>query len=196
MTGSRQASIHRNLALRARILSAVRRFFEQQEFLEVETPIRIPAPAPEAHIEAQHSGGWYLQTSPELCMKRLLAAGYERIFQICHCFRQKERGRRHLPEMTLLEWYCAGWSYEQMMTHTTQLLRFVAESLQAPNPLAYQGLCIDLGEPWDRITVAQAFDRYAPLSMAEALATGRFDEVMGLDIEPRLGLTRPVYLYD
>jgi lysyl-tRNA synthetase class 2 len=196
MTESRQAQIRPNLILRARILSAIRLFFAQQGFLEVETPIRIPVPAPEAHIDPQAADGWVLQTSPELCMKRLLAAGYERIFQICHCFRKKERGSRHLPEMTLLEWYRAGWTYEQMMDHTEALLRFVAEHLKSPNPLPYQGLDIDLTGAWERITVAQAFARYTPLSMNQALGSGRFDEVMGLDIEPHLGLSHPVFLYD
>ncbi len=75
------------LRLRAAMIRAIRRFFLDQDFLEVETPIRIPAPAPESHIDAVASGEWFLQTSPELCMKRLLAAGYPKIFQICRCFR-------------------------------------------------------------------------------------------------------------
>ncbi len=75
------------LRLRARIIRAVRHFFVKRHFLEVETPVRIPAPAPESHIRPVPSDGWFLQTSPELCMKRLLAADYPRIFQICKCFR-------------------------------------------------------------------------------------------------------------
>jgi lysyl-tRNA synthetase class 2 len=67
----------------------------------------FPAPAPEIHIDAQESGDWFLQTSPELCMKRLLAAGYEKIFQICRCFRKGERGGRHVPEMTLAGVVCS-----------------------------------------------------------------------------------------
>jgi lysyl-tRNA synthetase class 2 len=196
MTGNRQRQIRANLRLRARVIAAIRRFFEEQDFLEVETPIRIPAPAPEAHIEPQASDGWYLQTSPELCMKRLLAAGYERIYQICHCFRKKERGSRHLPEMTLLEWYSAGWSYEQMMDHTEALVRFVAKSIKAPTPLPCRGHSIDLSGPWERITVAEAFARHAGASMDGALASDRFDELLGLEIEPRLGLCRPVFLCD
>ena len=82
------------LQLRGRMIRAIRRFFLEQDFLEVETPLRIPAPAPESHIDAVASGEWFLHTSPELCMKRLLAAGYPRIFQICKCFRQGERGDR------------------------------------------------------------------------------------------------------
>ena len=98
----RQTSLQKNLQLRAHIIWAIRNFFVDHDYLEVETPIRIPAPAPEAHIDAVESENWFLQTSPELCMKRMLSAGLHRIFQICKCFRQKERGRLHLPAMTLL----------------------------------------------------------------------------------------------
>ena len=84
------------LAERARIIGEIRGFFNKEGYLEVETPLRIPAPAPEAHIEAIPSNGWFLHTSPELCMKRMLAAGYGRIFQICRCWRDGERGALHL----------------------------------------------------------------------------------------------------
>ena len=80
------------LAKRALIISEIRRFFNEEGYLEVETPLRIPAPAPESHIDPLPSAAWFLHTSPELCMKRLLAAGYGRIFQICHCCRAEERG--------------------------------------------------------------------------------------------------------
>ncbi|MFO7568413.1 MAG: amino acid--tRNA ligase-related protein, partial [Smithellaceae bacterium] len=103
------------LRLRAGLLSGIRRFFSDHDFLEVETPVRIPSPAPEEHIEGIESGNWFLQTSPELCMKRLLAAGYPKIFQICKCFRADERGDRHLPEFTLLEWYVAGFDYHRLI---------------------------------------------------------------------------------
>ena len=91
------------LKLRATMIRTIRRFFLDRDFLEIETPLRIPAPAPELHIDAVPSDDWFLQTSPELCMKRLLAAGYRKIFQICRCFRAGERGTRHLPEFTMLE---------------------------------------------------------------------------------------------
>jgi len=92
MKSSRQSHIKKNLWLRAQIIQAVRAFFIENDYLEVETPCRIPAPAPEAHIDVEVSGAWFLHTSPELCMKRLMAAGYPRIFQICRCFRQKREG--------------------------------------------------------------------------------------------------------
>ncbi len=192
----RQTQIRGNLVLRAGVIDAIRSFFKQNGYLEVETPIRIPAPAPEAHIDPETSGSWYLQTSPELCMKRLLAAGYGRIFQICKCFRSRERGRRHLPEMTLLEWYTAEADYDHMMNQCEALIRSVVFELLGGFQLAYQGRNIDLSAPWHRLTVAEAFERYGALSMAEALKKRRFDEVMGVEIEPRLGLDHPVFLYE
>lgn len=185
-----------SLRLRADLLSAVRSFFSARGYLEVETPIRIPAPAPEAHIDALSSEGWFLQTSPELCMKRLLAAGFERIFQICKCFRREERGERHLVEFTMLEWYAANTDYHHMMAETESLIRSVAGAVGNGPRLSYQGHPLRLEAPWDRITVAEAFDRYAPLSMDRALETGRFDEVMALEIEPRLGFERPLFIRD
>jgi elongation factor P--(R)-beta-lysine ligase len=194
----RQSDIRANLQLRARAMWAVRTFFDTNGFLEVETPNRIPAPAPEAHIEPQPSGDAYLHTSPELCMKRLLAAGYTKIYQLCRCHRRAERGRRHLPEFTLLEWYQAGLDYSAMMDQTTALVRAVTAACQPepPQRLTYQGASIDLSPPWKRLSVAEAFERYAPVSMEEALAQGRFDELIALTIEPHLGRRRPVFLCD
>ena len=185
-----------NLRLRARVIRTVRQFFTEHDYLEVETPIRIPAPAPEAYIDAQPSGSWFLQTSPELCMKRLLAAGYPRIFQICKCFRRNERGRRHLPELTLLEWYTTGVDYNGMMTQCEALIGDVTRQAGFDDVLRYQGQSIDLTPPWPRLTVAEAFDRFTSLPAEQALKEHRFDEVMGLDIEPKLGIDKPVFLYD
>ena len=195
-TPYRQTDCLPNLRLRASIIRTVRQFFAEHDYLEVETPIRIPAPAPEAHIDAQPSGSWFLQTSPELCMKRLLAAGYSRIFQICKCFRRNERGRRHLPELTMLEWYTAGHDYSNMMTQCEALLTEVAGSLGLREGLCYQGRRIDLSLPWPRITVAEAFDRLAGISVEQAMEEDRFEEVLALEIEPRLGVEKPLFLYD
>jgi lysyl-tRNA synthetase class 2 len=192
----RQTACLPNLRLRARIIHVVRQFFAEHDYLEVETPIRIPAPAPEAHIDAQPSGSWFLQTSPELFMKRLLAAGYPRIFQICKCFRRNERGGRHLPELTLLEWYTAGHDYSDMMSQCEALLTEIAESIGHRGGLCYQGRRIDLSLPWPRMTVAEAFARLAGLSVEQAMEEDRFEEVLALQIEPRLGVEKPLFLYD
>lgn len=192
----RQTTIRKNLALRNDILTAIRTFFRRCDYLEVETPLRIPAPAPEAHIEAQPSGDWFLQTSPELCMKRLLAAGYPRVFQICKCFRQGERGHRHLPELTMLEWYSSGVDYRDMMAQCEELFAAVARALGRNLALPYQGGWVNLAPPWKRMTVSRAFEKYAHVSMKESLEQGLFDETLALQIEPLLGNERPLFLYD
>jgi lysyl-tRNA synthetase class 2 len=196
MKNSRQSHIKRNLWLRAQIIQAVRTFFIDNDYLEVETPCRIPAPAPEAHIDAEVSGDWFLRTSPELCMKRLIAAGYPRIFQICRCFRQKERGSKHLPEMTLMEWYTAGHNYFNMMEQCEELIRFAASRAGFKNYLVYQGNRIDLNPPWPRMSVTDAFEKFSSVSMETAMLQDRFDQVTAFDIEPNLGYGKPLFLYD
>jgi lysyl-tRNA synthetase class 2 len=192
----RQSQIKKNLQLRARVIQAVRNFFIDCKYLEVETPIRIPAPAPEAHIDAVGSGDWFLQTSPELCMKTLLAAGFPRIFQICKCFRDKERGARHLPELTMLEWYSAGGNYFDLMVECKDLICSIIRNLSGKDKISYQGRQILLDRRWLRLSVAEAFDRYASMPMETALAEDCFDEVMVDKIEPNLGSPQPTFLYD
>lgn len=184
------------LERRASVIAAIRDFFGQQGYLEVETPIRIPAPAPETHIDAQEAEDWYLQTSPELCMKRLLVEGYSKIFQICKCFRKGERGNRHLPEMTLLEWYTAGEDYRHMMQQCEALVTSVVRGMNLPADLPYQGRTIDLRPPWSRLSVKAAFRKFGGCTMEAALREDRFDEIMGLAIEPHLGWEKPTLLYD
>ncbi len=188
--------IKKHLQLRADIIRTVRSFFQSNGYLEVETPVRIPAPAPEAFIDAVATGACFLQTSPELCMKRLLASGYNRIFQICRCFRRNERGSLHLPEFTILEWYAANRNYLDMMDQSEDLIRYVASRTGFDNRLEYDGNSIDLAHPWERMSVVDAFAEFSPLTMEEALKQDRFDEIMGLEIEPHLGIAKPLFLYD
>ena len=184
------------LAARARIIREIRNFFIEGGYLEVETPLRIPAPAPESHIDAVPSTDWFLHTSPELCMKRLLAAGFERIFQICHCWREGERGRLHIPEFTMLEWYRVNAGYLDLMDECEVLIRSVAIILGHEDRLVYQDLEISLQIPWERISVAEAFTRYTPYTMTEALRLDLFDELMAGEIEPQLGKTGPIFIHD
>jgi len=173
-------------------MQAIRSFFIERSYLEVETPVRIPAPAPEAFIEPEIAGDWFLQTSPELCMKRLLAAGLPRIFQICKCFRKGERGHLHLPEMTMLEWYAAEHNYLDLMADCEALL----QAMPHPNQISRDESIIDLTPPWHRISVSEAFRRYAPVSAEKALRDNNFDEILVDFIEPNLGFDKPVFLYD
>ena len=180
------------LEKRARILQKIRAFFTDAGYLEVYTPHRIPANAPESHIDAIATQGWFLQTSPELCMKRLLAAGYEKIFQICPCWRDEERGHRHLPEFTMLEWYRAGIDYNGLMEECEALLAALLPNAE----LTYQGQRVNTAGPWERLTVDEAFRRHSSISLEQALDTGRFDEIVALEIEPRLGIDRPTFLVE
>ena len=108
---------------RAKIVQAIRRFFDEREFVEVETAVRIPAPAPEEHIDCPPVvGGGYLRASPELQMKKLLAAGMDKIYQIGPCFREGERGSRHNPEFTMIEWYRRGANYLDIKRDLESLL--------------------------------------------------------------------------
>lgn len=186
----------KRLKLRAAVIRSIRSFFYKNDYLEVETPVRIPAPAPEAFIDAVECGDLFLQTSPELCMKSLLASGYNRIFQICRCFRQAERGSRHLTEFTMLEWYTAGSNYMEMMNQSENLIRQVAQDTGFGEKIEYQGNKIALTYPWDRMSVAQAFEKFSSVSMQAALEQDRLDEIIGLEIESHLGLARPLFLYD
>jgi lysyl-tRNA synthetase class 2 len=184
------------LRIRADIINGIRVFFTGRDYLEVETPLRIPAPAPESHIDAIRSDGWFLHTSPELCMKRLLAAGYPKVFQIAKCFRDRERGSIHLPEFTLLEWYRAGIDYREMMNECEDLILFIAHALHMGDRISYQGTTVDLKKPWIRLSVKDAFERYAPLSLEKVLENNCFDEIMVDHIEPCLKQQKPVFLYD
>jgi lysyl-tRNA synthetase class 2 len=185
-----------NLKLRARIIQAIRTFFESRGFLEVETPLRIPANAPEEHIEPFKSGELFLQTSPELCMKRLLCRGHDRIFQICRCWRGDERGSRHIPEFTMLEWYRAQSDYQALMADCEQLLLHVSKSCFASSTVCYNSIAIALDEAFTRVSVRDAFREYTDMTMEDAVRDGSFDEIMVTQIEPALVQGKPVLLLD
>lgn len=184
------------LQARARLTQAVRRFFLDRGYLEVETPCLIPAPAPELHIDALAAGTSYLHTSPELCMKRLLAAGHPRLFQICKCFRAGERGRLHLTEFTVVEWYRAGIDYRGLMVECEALLQWVSRGMSGVGVISYQGRNVDLSSPWTRISVQEAFARYTDTTPHAAVENGCFDLLMAEQIEPHLGMSTATFLYD
>ena len=129
-------------------------------------------------------------------MKRMMAAGYEKIFQICRCWREKERGSLHLPEFSLLEWYRAGGDYHSLMEECEGLIRFATRAIGLGEKVVFRSHDIDLSKPWERISVNEAFRRYSKTSMVGALEENLFDEVMVQEIEPNLGLERPMFIYD
>jgi elongation factor P--(R)-beta-lysine ligase len=118
---ARLAALHS----RARAATAVRAFFAERAFVEVETPLLVPSPGLEIHLDAVAAGDGYLITSPEYQMKRLLAAGFERIVQLCKCFRAGEHGPHHASEFTMIEWYRAYADLEAIVADTEQLVHAV-----------------------------------------------------------------------
>jgi len=185
-----------NLEARSRVLYAVRDFFHARAFTEVETPVRIPAPALETHIDAPPSGRAWLRASPELHMKRLLAAGCERLFQLGPCFRSGECGSRHNPEFTLLEWYRAGSDYTDILRDTEALLAHVFQSVAGKTTFAYKGKAIDLSRPWHCRSVRGAFLDWAGWDPVSDWNAERFDVDMVEKVEPALPQDKPCVLTD
>ena len=214
------------LRTRARIKDAVRRWFIGRDFVEVETPVLQVSPGNETHIpafatETEDEGRrspLYLHTSPEFACKKLLAAGVPRLFTLAPVFR-RERGRLHHPEFTMLEWYRAGATLDEVAAEAVELLRVAAVAAGA-SELRHRDRTADpFAEP-EALTVAQAFRRHAGLDLDalspqqpggfEALAEGvglrglrvaaddgwsdLFSKVLSSEIEPHLGLGRPTLL--
>lgn len=203
----------RALRIRAVVLRAIREFFFQNGFVEVETPVRLRAPALETHIDAEQSGGWYLRTSPELHMKRLLGEGFRNIWQMGPCFRRGERGRLHHPEYTMLEWYRAGADYTGIRADTRSLIACVATevhracpkaadvatsaaSVPAAGTIDCEGRRIDLLAPWRIIAVRDAFLQFAGWDPAQDWDEDRFNVDLVERVEPQLPCDVPVILQD
>ena len=221
----------RNARARAKLSAAVRAALGALGYEEVETPSLVPAPGMEPHIQAfeapfvPEGGGaqrpLFLHTSPEYAMKRLLAAGLPRIFQLARVFRNGEVSRTHNPEFTMLELYRAGTDYAGVMEDLERLVEACARALSPDGEAraARGGRALDLAAPFERLTVAEAFRRHAGIDLpacggdaARLAAAARqaghdpgppgeaFDDVffrIMLDaVEPRIGLDRPTYLVD
>jgi lysyl-tRNA synthetase class 2 len=185
------------LAFRAKVLSAMRRTFEAQGFLETDTPCAIQAPAAEEYIEAPSAGDFFLRTSPELEMKRLLCAGMEAIYQIGSCFRSGENGRIHRSEFSMLEFYHAHWDYLQLLDFLRNAICKVAMDVNGTTVLQYRGNTIDLAQEWEIISVREAFNRYAPMSADEAAEEeSRFEILLTEYVEPNLPKDRASVLID
>lgn len=193
---NRLRAIRKNLTARAVLNDTIRAFFRSRNFLEIETPLRIPCPANEEYIDAVLSDGQFLRTSPELHMKRLLGAGYDLIFQMGGCFRSGERGTRHLPEFTMLEWYRSNAGYLDILDDCRDLIAESARKLLepdkengTPSPDFFSG-------KWRVITVEDAFQTYAGADVDQCVADGSFEDVLVDKVEPCLGFKRPTVLMD
>lgn len=184
------------LELRAGILSAIRAYFKAHEYLEVETPVIVPTPALELHIDACSAGKSYLRTSPELHMKRLLCAGCERIFQIGPCFRHGEFGDLHNPEFTMLEWYRVDADYMDALDETKALLAGVARACLGGLTFLHGGTILDLGAEWKVEQVGALFEKLAGWNPTAGFDERRFENDLVNRVEPRLPKDRPVVLVD
>ncbi len=192
------------------MLTELRAFFDERGVLEVETPILSAAANPDPAIEPlsfdatltpADSGCWYLQTSPEFPMKRLLAAGSGPIYQVCKVFRADERGRRHHPEFTMLEWYRPGFSLDALMDEVAELVQHLLGRPAGVERIAYRDLFRErLGlDPWD-CPLAALRDRAAAAGIADVAtldldADGWLDLLLTHCVEPDLGRGRLTFVY-
>ena len=215
-----------NMRVRAAVLDAVRDFFKDAGFLAVETPTLARASAQEEHIQlfaTEYQGDkakeqFYLAPSPELYMKRLLGVGFERIYQISRSYRNGEIGPQHNPEFTLIEWYRAYASYEEIMADVEHLVAHVTESVLGRSSVVRDGREIGLQPPWERLSVRDAFARWASVDLdacADAESLFRRARALGYDsakrgdsweelfhkillekVEPELAKLGAVHLFD
>jgi elongation factor P--(R)-beta-lysine ligase len=220
------------LEQRERILGAVRNFFAARGYVEVDTPALQVSPGLEPHLQALktvlhdprdgRAAARYLHTSPEFAMKKLVAAGMPRIWQLAHVFRDGERSATHHPEFAMLEWYRAGASYRDLMGECEALVSACQQAVGA-GALGWRGHSADARLPWQRLSVAAAFEelccidllatapdpaapdveRLAAAARPVGVAPHRGDDWEALyfrifleRIEPVLGLGAPTILYD
>ena len=209
---------------RERVFDAVRDFFKRDGFVEVKTPMLVGSPGLEPHLDpfevrgAFSSVRAFLPTSPEYAMKKLLAAGSGSIFQICKAFRDEPAGGHHVPEFTMLEWYRVGARYGDLMDDCERMCAAVAEAECGRTEVPWQGARLNFAPPYERISVRDAFRRYAgcEFTFGESLDELRtlaadagctdiadddgwddiFFKMFLRHVEPRIGRGRPTILYD
>lgn len=215
------------LKTRQQVVRTIRAFFDAQDFDETDTPILQTAPGCEVHLHAfateiispdlQARKELWLHTSPEFAMKKLIAAGVKKQYQICHVFRNAEGSSRHSPEFTMIEWYRVGCDYRQIMEDCIHLLRDVARKTNITH-YQYQGKKCDPFADAEYLTLHDAFLKYADIPLGDVLDDrDRFYElavkagarvlkddswdniyfaVLNELIEPHLGEGRMTFLYE
>lgn len=234
------------LLLREQVIKAIRKFFDNENFHEVETPLLVKSPGTEPYLEvfatrlADEQGkaqAAYLLTSPEYAMKKLLVAGLENIYQVCKSFRNHESfGSTHNPEFTILEWYRSNADYQKIMDDFARLMLFISRELQSyyqhhngdfaqailarlqEDSVEYLGKKYCLAIPYQKMTVAEAFEKYLGISDQQLLDRDQLDhlaqhkgypltakdswddlfyQLFLNEIEPNLAkLDHPVIIYD
>jgi elongation factor P--(R)-beta-lysine ligase len=180
---ARHADVRPFLAARGAIIRAVRAWFDEQGFAEIETGILQVSPGNETHLHAPRTvltgadgaqATRYLRTSPEFACKKLLAAGEAKIFEFARVFRDRERGDLHLPEFTMLEWYRAGATYDAVMADSIVVIAHAAQATGIGR-FSFRGRSADpFAEP-ELLTVAAAFERFAGIDLLATVADGEGD---------------------
>jgi elongation factor P--(R)-beta-lysine ligase len=223
------ANAHRDrrpfLLARNRIQAALRDWFAREGFVEADPACLQVSPGNETHLHAFATEEvaldgtrrpLYLHTSPEFALKKLLAAGETRLFAFAHAFRNRERSALHHPEFGMLEWYRAGEGYERLMRDCADVLR-VAVAAAGNAQLTHRGITVDPSREPERLTLAEAFARYAGIDLlasADVAAlratvdraglrtapddtwSDLFSRVLGERIEPQLGRGRATILHE
>jgi lysyl-tRNA synthetase class 2 len=174
------------LNTRAKIISAIRSFFESENFVEVETPLRTNAPLPEQNIDAIKCGDFYLATSPEPYMKRLVAGGMDKIFQITKCFRSGEKGKKHNVEFTMLEWYRKDADYFNLIDDVKRLLNYVCDKIKADR----------IFSDWEIVSLDDIWENFTGRKLDDIPDAFYFDKTMVEKIEPGLNENHPVVITD
>jgi elongation factor P--(R)-beta-lysine ligase len=177
---ARHADLRPFLAARSAITRAVRAWFDEQGFVEVETGILQASPGNETHLHAPQTeldrgdgsrATRYLRTSPEFACKKLLAAGEQKIFELARVFRDRERGDLHLPEFTMLEWYRANEGYDAVMADSVVVIAHAAQATGIGR-FSFRGRDADpFAEP-ELLTVAAAFERFAGIDLLGTISAG------------------------
>ena len=205
--------------VKSRILKAIRAFFDQEGFLEVDTPTLVlsPDPSPFNEVFKIEGKNLYLTPSPEFAIKKLLSLGLKNVYQITKAYRDgQENDPLHLNEFTILEWYRDNADYLDLMKDCENLINYIAKSLNLKT-LIYQKQEIDLSLPWQKISCKQAFEKYANLNLDEfldiknALKISKnkgyqvdeknsweelYHQVFLNEVEPKFPKSQPFVLYD
>ncbi|MEW5805563.1 MAG: EF-P lysine aminoacylase EpmA [Patescibacteria group bacterium] len=212
---------------RALILDKIRQFFKSQGFLEVRTPSFVRLAGMEPYLnplsfefcnEKNKKYQGYVITSPEYSLKKLLALGFPKLFEIARVFRQGESfGPWHNPEFTMLEWYRPNSNYKKIMKDAENLVSFLAKALYKKPVIVYGGKKIDLSLPWPRLSVKQAFKKFAGIDLDKVKSFNAFKKIVKNkdyqtnksfdwndlfyliflnEIEPNLPQNKPIIIYD
>jgi lysyl-tRNA synthetase class 2 len=209
--------------IREKVLTSIRAYFVREKFHEIETPILIARPPAESYLDVfettllnrqRKPTPGYLSTSPEVPLKKLITAGIGNCYSLTKSFRNMEtQSNLHNPEFTILEWYRIGADYTDIMKDCEELLRIIAGG----DSLIYQNKKIDLTSPWERLTVAEAFKKYADVNFndffdeetARKIVSAKgyriekqstweqlYNQIFLNEVEPHFGKGRPTIVYE